>query len=181
MRLRVVPVGLLVAATAAFVVGVSVERAQGENHVEPASAVEGEAGEASHAGEAGEAGDAGHQSGEAAHAEESAGAHADEGGSETFLGIDFEAVPFIVLAAAFSLALAVAVWLRPGSRPLLVLVALAMVAFTALDVRDVVHQLDEDNGGLALLAAAVAALHLGAATIAVTLARRPAESARALA
>jgi hypothetical protein len=56
-----------------------------------------------------------------------------------------------------------------------------MVAFAVLDVREVVHQLDDDNGGLALLAAAVAALHLGVAAIAVALARRPAESAGALA
>ena len=55
-----------------------------------------------------------------------------------------------------------------------------MVAFAVLDVREVVHQHD-DNGGLALLAAAVAALHLGVAAIAVALARRPAESAGALA
>ena len=72
-------------------------------------------------------------------------------------------------------------WLRPGSRPLLALVVLAMVAFAVLDVREVVHQLDEDNGGLALLAAAVAALHLGVAAVAVALARRPTESAGALA
>lgn len=181
MRLRVVLIGLLVAATATLVVGVSIERSHGENHVEPASAVVGEAGEPSQAGEVGEAGEAGHEgggeSGEATHAEQSAGPRADEGSSETFLGIDYEAVPFIALAAAFSLALALAVWLRPGSTPLVVLVALAMVAFAVLDVREVLHQLDEDNGGLALLTAAVAGLHLGAAALAVALARRPAEAA----
>jgi hypothetical protein len=170
MTLRVVLIALLVAATAAFVVGVSIERWQGENHVEPASAVESEAGRE----------DSG-ETGEAAHAEASESAHADEGSAERFLGTDYEAVPFIVLAAAFSLVLAVAVWLRPGSRQLLVLVAIAMIGFAVLDVREVVHQLDEDTGGLALLAGVVAALHLGVAAVAFALVRRLADSARAVA
>ena len=79
----------------------------------------------------------------------------------------------------FSLALAVAVWLRPESRPLLILVAVAMVAFAVLDVREVVHQLDEDNGGLALLAGVVAGLHLGVAAMALALGRASPESDRA--
>jgi hypothetical protein len=178
MRLRVVLIALLVVGTAAFVVGVSVERAQGENHAEPATAVEGER-------EAGMPAEAGHEdgaeSGEAARAEESAGAAADEDKAETFLGIDYEAVPFIVLAAAFSLALAAAVWLRPGSVTVLALVVVAMVAFAVLDAREVVHQLDEDNGGLALLAGVVAALHLGVAAVALALARGAATSSRPLA
>jgi hypothetical protein len=169
MNLRVLLIALLVAATAAFVVGVSIERSQGETHVEPASAVEG-------AG----AHEEGGESGEAAQAEESAGAHDDESNGETVLGIDYEAVPFVAVAAAFSLALAVAVWLRPESKPLLVLIAVTMIAFAAFDVREVVHQLDEDNGGLALLAGVVAALHLGVAAAALALVRGPAESAGAL-
>ena len=56
-----------------------------------------------------------------------------------------------------------------------------MVAFAVLDVREVVHQLDEDNGGLALLAGVVAALHLGAAAVALALARGAAASSRPLA
>lgn len=176
MRLPVVLIALLVAATAAFVVGVTIERSRGEAHPEPASTVEGEAGEAGEAGHK-----EGAESGEETRAEESPGAHADEANAETFLGIDYEAVPFIVLAAAFSLALAAAVWLRPESVPLLALVVVAMVAFAALDAREVVHQLDEDNGGLALLAGVIAALHLGAAAVAVALARGPATSSRSLA
>jgi hypothetical protein len=165
MRLPVVLVALLVIATAAFVIGVSAERSQGETHTDGGSEVRTE----------------GAESGGEAHAETTAGAHADEGKTETFLGVDYEAVPFIVLAAAFSLALAAAVWLRPASVPLLALVVVAMVAFAALDVREVVHQLDEDNGGLALLAGVVAALHLGVAAVALALARRTATSSRPLA
>jgi uncharacterized membrane protein len=89
------------------------------------------------------------------------------------LGVDLEATPFVVLAAAFSLGLALAVWLRPEWRLLLALVAAAMVVFAALDVREVVHQLDEDNGGLAMLAGVVAALHLAAALVALSMGRSP--------
>jgi hypothetical protein len=176
MRLRVVLVALLVVATAAFVVGVSIERSQGEAHAEPATTVEGGVGESGEAGH-----EEGAENGEAVPAEESPGAHADEENAEKFLGIDYEAVPFIVLAAAFSLALAAAVWLRPGSVPVLALVVVAMVGFAALDVREVVHQLDEDNGGLALLAGVVAALHLGVAAVALALARGAATAGRPLA
>jgi hypothetical protein len=52
---------------------------------------------------------------------------------------------------------------------LLAVVAVAMAAFAALDVRKVFHQLDEGKDGLALLAARVAALHLAAAGVALTL------------
>lgn len=176
MRLRLVLIALLVAATAAFVVGVSIERSQGEAHAEPASTVEGEA------GEAGEAGDEeGAENGEETRADESPAPHADEENAEKFLGIDYEAVPFILLAAVFSLALAAAVWLLPGSVPLLALVVVAMVAFAVLDVREAVHQLDEDNGGLALLAGVVVALHLGVAAVALALARGAAPSSHTLA
>ena len=113
MRLPVLLVALLLVATAAFVVGVSVERAQGETQAEAAP----------------KAGELGHEEGA-------------ESGEEAPL------------------------------------VGLAMVAFAALDVREVIHQLDEDNEGLALLAGVVAALHLGVAAVALVIVRRPAESGR---
>src|SRR5204863_10063408 len=80
-------------------------------------------------------------------------------------GVDIEAVPFIVLAAVASFALAVAAWLRPRVIPLLALVAVAMLAFAVLDVREIVHQADESNTGLAVLAAVIALLHLAAAAV----------------
>lgn len=64
-------------------------------------------------------------------------------------------------------------WL--GASPLVLgVVALAMAAFAALDVREVVHRVDESRTGLALLAALVAVLHLAAAVLAA----RAAGSAR---
>jgi hypothetical protein len=163
MNRRLVLVALLVVSTAAFVVGVSVERSSGDSHDEPAAAPESsepaESGE-EHAEEGAE--EVASETAEEARSEE-AGAEPDEDEEERVLGVDLEATPFVVLAAVFSLGLALAVWLRPEWRLLLALVAAAMVVFAALDVREVVHQVDEDNGGLAVLAGVVAALHLAAA------------------
>jgi hypothetical protein len=63
------------------------------------------------------------------------------------LGIDVEAAPFVALAAVASL------------------------AFAVLDVREVFHQVDENRAGLAMLAGAVAALHVSAAVVAGRMAR----------
>jgi hypothetical protein len=150
MPWRSLLVALLVVSTVAFVVGVSIERSSADTHAEPAPAAD--------SGEAGERG--------AEHAEE-----ADGGESESFVGVDYEATPFVALAAAFSLALAAAVWLRPRWALLLGAVAVAMVLFGALDAREVVHQLDESKGGLAVLAGVVAACHLLAGVLAVLMGR----------
>jgi hypothetical protein len=56
-----------------------------------------------------------------------------------------------------------------------------MIAFAVLDVPEVVHQLDENNGGLALIAGAVAALHLGVAAVALAIAGGTADTGRSLA
>jgi hypothetical protein len=70
-----------------------------------------------------------------------------------------------------------AAWLRPRTIGLLALVAVAMVVFAAVDVREVFHQADEARTGLAVLAACIAAVHLAAAALAAIMirdARRPA-------
>jgi hypothetical protein len=108
----------------------------------------------------------------AEHAAEGATTHAETHTELRPLGIDIEAVPFVILAALASLALAALGWLRPR-RPLgLIAIALAMLAFAALDIREISHQADEHSTGLAVLAAAIAALHLGASAIAAAMARR---------
>jgi hypothetical protein len=107
-----------------------------------------------------------------AHAGESAahrkaeGARIDNHAELKPFGIDIEAAPFVALAAATSLLLALGAWLRPRWLLLLVLIAAAMLVFSALDVREVFHQSDESKTGLAVLAGFVALLHLGAATVA---------------
>lgn len=159
MARRTVLVALLVFSTAAFVVGVSIERSSTDTHPEsgPASrGVETREGSAKHVDEAGA--DEGHA--------EAAQPESAEDESESFFGLDYEATPFVALAAACSLVLAAAVWLRPGWAPLLGVVAVAMLVFAALDVREVVHQVDESKGGLAVLAVVVAVCHLATAALA---------------
>jgi hypothetical protein len=180
MQPRLLLVLLLVAATAVFVVGVSVEKSSGDTHDESSAAATeqgsgaqtgdehaGESGEERESGEPGEAGVAGEAGG--GHAKPAAGEASGE--DETLLGIDLEPTGFLALAAAVSLALALVVWLRPGWALLLAAVAVVMVAFAALDVRELFHQIDEDDGGLALLAGAVAGLHLAAAGVALVMRR----------
>jgi hypothetical protein len=139
MNLRGVLVALIVAASAAFVVGVALERGRESGHHErKASEATSELGEP----------------------------HSETGEELHPLGVDVEGWPFVAVAALASLALAAAALARPRAVALLALVGAAMLAFAALDVREVVHQLDEDAGGLALLAATVASLHLAAAAVA---------------
>jgi hypothetical protein len=139
---------LVAAAAVAFVVGTAIERNSGETRSAPAA-------------EAGE----GHDEPSEGHAEVAAKSELRP------FGIDVEAAPFVALAAAASLALALTAWLRPSSAPLLQLVAAALLAFAVLDVREVAHQVDEHRGGLAALAAAVALAHGAAAAVATWMAR----------
>jgi hypothetical protein len=87
------------------------------------------------------------------------------------LGVNVEAVPFVALAVASSIALVLAVWVRPRMVLLLLAMAGAMLVFGLLDIREVSHQSDEARTGLAVLAAGIAALHLAAALVASVMAR----------
>lgn len=150
--------GVIVVATIGFAIGVSIEKSEthsesGETaaqlEAEGAESTEAEESEEAHAGEAG--------------VTESEGESEE---SEELLGINLESTPLVVLAIIGSLVLAAAAWLRPDLGWLLSLVAVAMLAFAVLDVREVFAKLDEDESGLAALAGLVAALHLVAAGIA---------------
>jgi hypothetical protein len=170
MGLRVLLVAFVVAATTAFVVGVSIERGN-----EPAQHAASEAtAPANETQEAGGEGETQHAEGESA---EGATNTAEPHAELRPLGIDVEAWPFVAVAALASLALAAAAWLRPRLTPLLTLVAVAMLAFAALDVREVFHQADINDNGLAVLAGAVAALHLTAAAVAAAMASHSRDSA----
>jgi hypothetical protein len=153
MSLRGALAALIVAATAAFVVGVAIEHGRESGHHERSAS------EATS-----EPGEAHSETGEAASVAEHRSAEPRE--ELRPLGVDVEAWPFVAVAAVASLALAAAAFSRPRAVVLLALVGAAMLAFAALDVREVVHQLDDDAGGLALLAGTVAALHLAAAAVA---------------
>ena len=151
MNARALLVALLVLSTVGFVVGVSVEKSSADSHDEPAATTtgSGEGGEAQSGGGAESAEQhASEAAGEEAHSEPGSGETAEKGGEDaTLLGVDLEATPFVALAAALSLALALAVWLRSGWGLLLGVVAVG------------------------LLAALVAALHLAAAGVALWLGR----------
>lgn len=86
--------------------------------------------------------------------------------SEKLLGVNPESTGLLVVAVAVSLLLAAGVWWLGASPVVLGVVALAMAAFGALDIREVVHQADESRTGLMLLAALVAVLHFAAAVLA---------------
>ena len=162
---------MLLAATALFVVGVTVERIQepaGRSHSETSSESSG-----------GSSGETSGESTEGEHANEPGGeetGHAETGNGETVLGVDVESTPFVLLAVLSALAVAAAAWVRPLPWVLLVGAAYALVA-AVLDVREVVHQLDEDRAGIATLAVGVAVLHLLAAGAAGLGVIAPVESA----
>ncbi|HEX5622719.1 MAG TPA: hypothetical protein VFX51_30105 [Solirubrobacteraceae bacterium] len=143
-RLRWTLVALLVASTALFAVGVSAERSAADDHAVEVVSEEHEIG------------------------------HHDEPATETretLLGVDVESTPLVVVAAAAGLALAALAATRLGERAgVLTAIAIIALAWAALDVREVIHQADESRTGVALVAAAVAFLHLASAAVAGRLA-----------
>jgi hypothetical protein len=145
---------LITVATVLFAIGVSIEKP--DAHTESAEVA--------------------HAEGEAAEGETAAAEDGD--GEEALLGIDLESTPLVVLAVIASFALAAGAWARSDSHAVLTLIGVAMLAFAVLDIREPIHQLDEDESGLALLAALVAALHLAAGGLAWRL-ESSAEAARA--
>jgi hypothetical protein len=167
-RLRWTLVVLLVASTALFAVGVSAERSDSDAHVEPATAQHEQSGAESEGAndESGEAGEA-----ETAHSESAAGATDSE--DERVLGVDLESTPLIVLAVLTGLGLAALSATGFGRlRGFLLAVAAIALVWAVLDVREVVHQLDESRTGVALVAMSVAVLHLAAAAVSGRLAWR---------
>jgi hypothetical protein len=171
--LRWTLIALLVASTALFAIGAIAERSSRDTHTEPAAAhaaeTGGESGEPAGAHSEGGASEA-TASGEASHGE-SGTEHAE---SERLLGVDAESTPLVVLAVLAGLALAALAASRIGlRRGFLLTVVVIGLAWAALDIREVVHQLDESRTGVAVVAVAVAALHLTVAAISGRLATQP--------
>jgi hypothetical protein len=154
-RLRWTLIALLVASTALFAIGVIAERSDADEHAEPASAQVSESSEASE-------GEEGHTEGATAESEE----------DEAFLGVDLESTPLVALAVVVGLGFAALAATRFGQLPgFLGLVALVALVWAALDMREFLHQLDESRTGIAVVAIAVAVLHLAAAAVSGRLAR----------
>lgn len=150
---------LLVASAVLFAIGVTLERSAESD--EPSATEESAESEEAHSEE-----------GEGEAAEESEESHSEaEEGEETLLGIDIES-PFAVGAGVVVSLLLAALGFRSNNRAALIVIALFAFGFAVLDGRELLHQLDEDRTGLAVLAGAIALLHLAAAGIAGGEARR---------
>jgi hypothetical protein len=150
-RLRLLSAALLIAGTAALAIGMSVERAQGH----PATVAGAQHSESTESAENGGS-------------EPAAGHAAGEGA--TILGVDAEGPAVVVGAVLTSVLVAAAVWWRPR-RVVLLAAAGFCLAATAFDIREVAHQASSDHPGLATLAVLIAALHAGAALVAIIAAR----------
>lgn len=183
-RARLLTAILLIVSAAVFTAGAIAERAttteaRAENSpaavagpqptVSPSGTGEHDTGEPGTPPPSAAASESGH--GSADHGDSSGGT-SHEARAETLLGINPEATPLIVIAVVLSLALAAAV-IAVGSPLLLPLVALIMLTFAALDIRELTHQLHESRPGLTALAATVALLHLVAAATALIAWRAP--------
>ncbi|MGH2616627.1 MAG: hypothetical protein ACRDJC_15425 [Thermomicrobiales bacterium] len=168
---------LLVLATIIFVIGITAERSlAGETaetrQSESAAATSDEVSE-----EPASEGAENHEEGEEAERTSEVGVqvasepeggeaeeHADEA-SETILGVNPESTTAVAAAVAISLLLAAALWFW-GTPAVLVIAAGFALLFAALDVREVLHQVNESRGGLAAVALVAAALHVGVAIVA---------------
>jgi hypothetical protein len=162
-------VALLIGSAILFLIGSTIERNQNHRETTPTAHAEG-------SGEEGgdETGTEGAKPAET-HVDEPHG----EAGAK-LLGVNTESLALSIVAVVVSFLLAVAVWLRIRPRWVLPAVAVFGLVFAAGDAREVVHQLDESNNGLATVASILIALHLAIGVIAALL-LRPGSSARAVA
>lgn len=74
------------------------------------------------------------------------------------LGVNLESTPLVIGGAALSVLLAALVILR-SRREVLIVVALLALAFTALEVAEVAHQIDANKTSLVILALLAGVLH----------------------
>jgi hypothetical protein len=140
---------LLVAAAALLVVGILLERRTESGAEHPVVATTGEQQESHH-----------DESTEGAHSESGiAPGNSDGEAAERLTGISVESPWVVALGAVVSIALAVAVWLRPN-RPVIATVVAFTAAALVLDVLEISHQLGVDHIGLAALAGVIAALRV---------------------
>ena len=171
-RMRAALVLLLVGSGVLFAVGSTIERHQHHSeHAAPAAARSG-------GGESSEAGP--YESGGETKPAESP-SHTEHGTAETgvtILGLDTESLALTVLAVVASFALALLVWFGRWPRLVLVAVAAFGLVFAAGDARELVHQLDESNDGLAAIAAILIGLHLSVTGLAAAVYPRRSDSGR---
>lgn len=164
---------LLIAGAALFAIGIAAERNASAHHTETgteaANPTETTTEQTAPAGEAGgdEATHTDNTTGEGATRTEVPGgettAHSETSG-ETVLGINLESNALVAVAVAVSFALAALNWLRNRRNLLFATMAFVLV-FVVFDIAEVGHQLKESRAGLAVLAAAIALVHLATALV----------------
>lgn len=76
------------------------------------------------------------------------------------LGINTESLALSIVAVVASVLLAIGVWMGVWPRQVLLAVIGFGLVFAAGDVREVIHQVNESNGGLVATAAVLIVLHL---------------------
>jgi hypothetical protein len=158
-RLRAALALLLVGSGLLFTVGSTIERHQ--HHAEhPATA----ANASSESVKSGESGGENNSGETTTHVEKS---HGESG--VKLLGVNTESLALTIVAVVASLLLGLAVWLRRWQRLTLLCVAGFGLVFAAGDGRELVHQLDESNAGLATIAAILIGLHLAVTALAALL------------
>ncbi len=167
-RLRLFLAALLIISGVIFAVGSAIERSQAHESVQPSAestptSTEGGSGE----GSSGETG----TTVATPHVEATVS-------SETLFGINPESTGLVAIAILVSLLLAAGVWFW-GHRPVLIAALVFGVVFTALDLREAIHQTHESRTGLVVLAIVLAALHgaVGSLAFVALLHREPAPAA----
>jgi hypothetical protein len=159
-RLRAALVLLLVGSGLLFAIGSTNEHHQ--HHAEhPAAAA------ANAPGETGQNGESGGESNSTESTTPVEKGHGETG--VKLLGVNTESLTLTIIAVVASLLLGLAVWLRRWQRLTLLCVAGFGLIFAAGDARELVHQLDESNTGLASIAAILLGLHLTVTALAAAL------------
>ena len=158
-RLRTSISVLLIVSAVLFAIGATVERNQRHN----------------------EGNDEAAASTEVAHGDEvAARPGTDQAGSETILGVDPESTSLTVVALVAALLLGVGCRLTRSRRLAAAIVGFGLF-FAAADGRELAHQVNESNAGIAVIAAVLLLLHAAIAVLAVILVRRGSTSEPAVA
>ncbi|HEX5404195.1 MAG TPA: hypothetical protein VFX16_18050 [Pseudonocardiaceae bacterium] len=176
---RLAAAALVLAATAAFAIGVVIEHHSEatEHAAERPPAATGPAAPGTAAGQ----GDTDADDGQDQDADHGGGTDADSGHegspaaeaaerSELVFGLNLESPALVAAAVVVSVLLAIAI-LTIATPWLAALTAAVMLAFTVLDIRELVHQFGQSHTELAAIAIVAALLHLLATVTAAHVAR----------
>jgi hypothetical protein len=162
---------LLVATAVLFAIGATIERSQRHKESGTAEASTTE----SHTG--GTSSEAGNEGSSAGSDSAKKSAEMQTASSEKLFGIDVESVPAIVGGVATALVLAAAVWWRRERLWLWATLGFGLL-FAAGDLREVIHQLNESNTGIAVIAGILIAAHLAISVVAGLLLSREGQEAK---